>query len=120
MTNIFTLGLNWDSITITQRIEDQFKKMGFFTDDKGRDSLSSLGFSNDGRSAFIINCFDLKNNWGLKITIPNDKRVLFVIGGKYDPKKLIKSTYHKRFKNLALAEKYLMKIIEDYKREFKK
>lgn len=109
---IFSHILEWNTLAIQKAIVDKLKKLKWEIDEEN----ITMGFSNEGKSAFIIEA--KKKKFVIQIHLENeDKRINIKAGihGKYLPegKKLAK--YSKVFSHtqLAKASKYFEEILED-------
>lgn len=118
MKKVLILGLEWDSLGIANKISDTFKERKF-TDRKGLPIGSSitLGFDDGKESGFVVEGFDNTLKFGLVVSISNNRQEIHIFGGRFNESKTMKSKYHKTFKDLGKASKYLEKALTDYDTE---
>ena len=113
---IWTVKLDWDSIGTANKITDAFIELGMTY--RNRQPLKKggmiFGASDDGRTAFIIEGFDHKNNFGLIVTIPHDKKEISFIGGPFNKERTMDTKYHDTFTDIGEASKFFEKILREY------
>ena len=108
---IFDLELKWDTLSIQSAICDFLEKEGW-------NVTTSMGFSNEGQSAFIDTA--RKKKFVVIIYLENDDQQIRIKGGidgKYLPKGRQVPKYSKIFAHTELiqASKYFEKILEEMK-----
>ena len=62
----------------------------------------------------LIEGFDLKNHWGIKVAIPNYKREIWIIGGLFSDDRLMKSEFNMEFTNLSKASDFIESVLSKY------
>ncbi len=108
---IFDLELKWDSLSIESAIRDFLEKEGW-------NVTTSMGFSNEGQSAFIDTA--RKKKFVVIIYLENDDQQIRIKGGidgKYLPKGKQIPKYSKIFAHTELiqASKYFEEMLEEMK-----
>jgi len=108
---IFHKSLEWDTITIQTAMCDHLEKNGWSVS-------TSMGFANEGQSAFINTA--RKNKFVLIIYLENEDKQIRIKGGldgKYLPKGQQAPKYSKIFAHTELKEasQYFEKIVEELK-----
>lgn len=115
---IFVLGLEWDSLSIAQKIQNAFIEKNFTT--RSGQTLTTqeivLGFSDDGQSGFVVEGFDCVRKFGLVVQISNDKKWISMYGGPYTDDQKTEVKYNGEFTDLTEASKTFEKILDDYER----
>lgn len=111
-------GVNhWDSISIAKKIKQTFIERKL-TDKKniplGKSKLLIFGMSDKGETAFIVEGFDIKNKFGIVITLPTNKKEIRIIGGLFTDNASLEAKYNKSFSNLAEASRYFETILSEY------
>ncbi len=121
--NIFNFGLEWNSISLAQKVQDEFVKRKL-TNKKGEklyDHNIVMGFTeNFSESAFIIEGFDHKNKFGIVITIPNKKKEVKIMAGKFNDEATMDAKYNETFTDLRKASNYFEQVLSEYDKEVKK
>lgn len=114
---VLVFGLEWDSIRMSQIVSESFSKLGL-TDKKGIKLNSkniTMGFADSGKSAMIVEGFDLKNMWGLVVQVANDEKTIRIYGGKFNKEHTVKLTYNEKFDDLSKASSYFEGALTNYK-----
>ena len=106
---IFNHNLKWDTLTIQSTINNYLEKNNWKV-------TTSMGFSDDGKSAFIIQ--GSKKKFVIIIYLENDAKQIRIkagIDGKYLPKGQQKPKYSKVFPHTKIkqASDYFEEILED-------
>ena len=121
--NIFNFGLEWNSISLAQKVQDEFVKRKL-TNKKGEklyDHNIVMGFTeNFSESAIIIEGFDHKNKFGIVITIPNKKKEVKIMAGKFNEEVTMYPKYNETFTDLRKASNYFEQALSEYDKEVKK
>jgi len=124
---IYKFGLEWDSISIAKKIKQAFIERKL-TDKKNIPLGESMifGMSDKGETAFIVEGFDIKNKFGIVITLPSNwgktsnKKEIHIIGGLFTDDASLDAKYNKRFSDLAEASRYFETILSEYDTEILK
>jgi len=112
----FSFDLEWDCIAIANKIKQSFQERKL-TDKKNKplDDSTIFGMSEDGKSqAFIVEGFDTKRKFGVRVILPTNKKEIDIIGGRYNDTATLKAKYNETFTDITKASKCFDDLLKDY------